>query len=142
MNFTSYLMAGLAAVSLALAGWTSYQGVKIEAKQKTIEARDATIASLTASIVQAKRVNVENVQTIARMQDDLRAQGAISAKYQTLARANAAKLNAILKGISDAPASDDGPVAAVLGRELERLRTDFAAANGADADPSGTPPGS
>lgn len=138
MSLPWYLSAGLALVGAGLYAWVSVQSAQLEARQKTIDARDATIASLSQQVAQAKQTNVDNLTTIARMKLDMRALGQVSARFEILARERDRKLQDVLKGIADAPAVDDGPISPVLARELERLRIDFAAADGVDKDPSRT----
>lgn len=131
MKLTAYITGAL---MLALAGtsvaWT-WQAKDYRAK---LAARDVTIAALNDAVIEAKSVNDANMATLEAIKADLARQAEIATKFEKQARARGAALKATLKRIEDAPATDDGPVAPVLGRELERLRNDGAGQPATDRD--------
>lgn len=142
MNIHAWGYGGLLLVCAALYAWGAVEAARVEAKQQTVEARDATIksrnetiAKLTGDLTQAKATNEANIAELEGLQADLDRQAEVSLRFEDLARARTAELNEALRRIADAPANDDGPVAPVLARELERLRARYAAAHRADQDP-------
>lgn len=131
MNLSTYLIGGaFLAVAITYGAWT-WQAKDYRAK---LAARDVTIAALNDAVIEAKGVNDANMATLAAIKADLARQAEIATKFEKQARARGAELKATLKRIEDAPATDDGPIAPVLGRELERLRNDGAGVAPADRD--------
>lgn len=131
MNLSTYLTAGaFLAVAIIYGAW-SWQS---KSQKATIAAQQATIQSLNVAVIEAKSVNDANMATLEAIKADLARQAEIATKFEKQARARGAALKATLKRIEDAPATDDGPVAPVLGRELDRLRNDGAGDAPADRD--------
>lgn len=122
MSLHTYGYGALLLLCGALYAWGALQGARVEAKQRTVEARESTISSLNGSLAQAKKTNDASLASIGILKADLRWQSEIATKFSALARKNAADLNKALEAIRDAPESDDGPVPLVLERELDRLR--------------------
>jgi hypothetical protein len=109
--------AVIAALGLGL--WV--QSSRLSARDETIAARDATIGAHKAALETTVAANLKAVQAI----DDLKAEwkrwndrAALDAA--TAARREASTAN-LRKAITDAPQSDDGPVAPVLRRALDGL---------------------
>lgn len=119
MNLTTYV-AGSAVLIIAClwGGWT-WQAKKLKGQLATA---NTTIASLNDAVIEAKGVNEANMATLEQIKADLARQAQVAAKFETLAAKRGAALKATLKRIEDAPATDDGPVAPVLSRELHGLR--------------------
>lgn len=131
MNLSTYLTAGaFLAVAIIYGAW-SWQS---QGQNATIAAQQATIASLNEAVIEAEGVNDANIATLAAIKEDLARQEKVAAKYEALANKRGAALKATLKRIEDAPLTDDGPIAPVLGRELDRLRNDGAGDAPADRD--------
>lgn len=131
MNLSTYLTAGaFLAVAIIYGAW-SWQS---KGQKATIAAQQATIASLNEAVIEAKGVNDANIQTLAAIKEDLARQAKVAAKYEALANKRGAALKATLKRIEDAPLTDDGPIAPVLGRELDELRNDGNGKPPADGD--------
>ena len=131
MKLTAYLTGALMLACAALYGGWTWQANKLKG---TIAAQQTTIAQLNESVIEAKSVNDANIATLAQIKADLARQAEVTAKFEALAAKRGAALKATLKRIEDAPATDDGPVAPVLGRELDRLRNDGAGDAPADRD--------
>lgn len=136
MNFHVY---GYGAMLLACAGlyaWLTIVNHTVATRDAQIERYQADVVQAQSRLDQAKTTNTENDIAIKNLQADQMRQAESAIRFELLARARGAKLKAILKGISDAPSSDDGPVAPVLRRELDRLRDVFNT-----SAPNGTDPG-
>lgn len=142
MSFHLYGYGALVLVCAGLYAWVSIQGARIDTADARISRYKSDLVAAASAIDQAKTVNGENLETIQRLKADLTRQAEVSLRFEDLARVRAAKLNKVLKEISDAPAIDDGPVAPVLARQLGRLHDEFSAAHGADTNPDRAPAGS
>lgn len=141
MNLHIYAYGGLLLVCAGLYAWVSIESGRADTKQAEVDRYKTTVIAMQASIDQAKLTNQQNVEAIKSLEADLQRQTEVSLRFEDQARKRDAKLNAVLKGISNAPATDDGAVAPVLARELERLRADFAAADGAHPNSGRAPAG-
>ena len=135
MGFTGYSMIGLGVALFAALGWAAVQGARLDARDEQLKARAATITRLEGDLAQAKLTNDGNLSAIAALTAQATIAGEIAAKYQTRAHELSVRLNAALEDIANAPAHDDGPVAPVLARQLDRMRVRPAGPAGADAPP-------
>lgn len=127
MNFHVYGYGVLALVCAGLYAWGLIETKSSEAAAAHLKTKQAELEAAQADLAEAVRVNTDNGIQIGILKGDLQTQSDLAVKYDALARSRADKLNAALKGISDAPETDDGPVAPILAKELERQRISYAA---------------
>ena len=115
MNPTVYVMGGLSLAVAVMYGLWTYQIRQARAE------RDAAIAMVDVSIGQvnqAKAVNEANLAALEAVKSDVVAAQAARQKAEADAHKRSVALNNALKRISNAPTSDDGPVAPVLRDQL------------------------
>lgn len=137
MNITGYLTGGLAlAVAVVYGLWT--YNARIDAAK--LEAAQAMLDVATQQIAQAKAANESNVATLTAIQADLARQQAATIKAEAQSRDRAFALSKALKRISDAPKTEDGPVAGVLRDTLDQLRIVPGSGPTADSNHQGPSP--
>lgn len=122
MNLSTYLTGGLALAVAGLYFMWSIEAKRVEKRDDTIAAYKAVQAMSDKAFAEVQEVNEEALASVARLKADVARERAVRTKAEASARARAQALNEALKRISHAPASDDGPVAPVLSRELDGLR--------------------
>ena len=140
MSFHVYSYGALALVCAGLYAWALIEGKTVESVRAKLETKQAELQQAKQDLAAAVQVNTDNLTKIGILKADLQAQSDLAVKYDALARSRADKLNAAMKEIADAPDTDDGPVAPVLARELDRLRRDYAEATGHHQDPDRAAP--
>lgn len=141
MNLTTYLTGGLALAVAVCYGLYAYEAKKVERREALIAAHQAVEAVAARQIEEAKAMNEGNQAALAALEQEVERQKALAVKAERTARARDASLKQALKRIADAPLSEDGPIAPVLKRELDGLRTDPVAGStgspgSSDPDPS------
>jgi hypothetical protein len=143
MSLTTYLTGGLTLACVALYVMWSLSAAEVRTKDATIKAKDVVIVTSIAEVAKAKATNRDNLDAIAAIRTREMKALEDAAKFQKAADERAAALNKALRRIASAPKTDDGPLAPVLKRELDSLRTVFppgtAGPDGANEDPSGNP---
>lgn len=120
----SYLSIGLAIVFAGLVFYVYLQSQWLEAKTLEVEKRDLAIESLKNDIKVAQDVNTENQKAVMAMQTMYDQLYIFTKQYEDRAKERADRLESALEDINSAPLTDDGPVAPVLSRQLERMRAD------------------
>jgi hypothetical protein len=135
VNFHVYSYGALALVCAGLYAWALIESKSAETVAAKLKAKETELTQAQADLARAVQVNTDNITQIGILKADLKTQSDLAVKFDALARTRADKLNAALKEIADAPDTDDGPVAPVLARELDRLRRDYAEATGHHQDP-------
>jgi hypothetical protein len=146
MNLSTILAGGsMAALAIVYVLWTK----QVNERDAQIDAAATLIDLQQKHLAEEKAINESNVAALKAMDEHLKRQAEIAARAQATAAKKAADLKFVLKRIKNAPKSDDGPVAPVLRRELDDLRSDGvrpvdpassdAPADAVDAVPSGTP---
>jgi len=102
-----------------LAGTVGFAGRPIVAPDP-----NAALAKANADRAMLEQINEANLKAIEAVRADLERQAKIASQAQAVANKRAAELASTKKRIRNAPKSFDGPVAPVLRRELDELRTD------------------
>lgn len=136
MNLNLYGYGALALLCAGLYAWAMIESKSAESAAAKLETKKSELAQAEADLAKAKQVITDNKTQIGILKADLQTQSDLAMKYDALARQRADKLNAALKDISDAPETDDGTVAPVLVRQLDRLRMDYAEATAHNSNPS------
>jgi multidrug resistance efflux pump len=132
-----YGYGALLLVCAALYAWSAVLSARLDGRDAQIERYKHDVLTLQANVDQARATAAANEQAVKDIQNDLDRQAETSYRFEDLARRREVELQNALRRIADAPASDDGPVAAVLARELDGLRREYAAASAADPRRSG-----
>lgn len=123
---------GLIAIGLAVAAALGLWWY-VDHLQGRAEAAEARAIRLEVGLNEAVADASANAQAFEQLKvDNERTIAAVERERDSLSR-RAARVRVIVKEIERAPDSDDGPVAPVLRRALDRLRGDGAA--GGDEDP-------
>jgi hypothetical protein len=139
MSVTTYLTGGLALVVAALYFMWSLEAKKVERRDDELASYKAVQELSDKAFAQVQETNEAALAAVERLKADVKRQSALAAKYDGIARQRDVALKNALKRISDAPTSEDGPVAPVLQRELDSLRVvggEPAPADGDHEDPS------
>lgn len=141
MNLTTYLIGALVLAVATFSGLYAYEAKKVERREALIAAHQAVEAVAARQIDEAKALNEGNQAALEALEQEVERQKGLAVKAERTARARDASLKQALKRIADAPLSEDGPIAPVLKRELDSLRTDPVAGstgspNNPDPDPS------
>ena len=135
MSFHVYSYGALALVCAGLYAWALIEGKTVESVKAKLETKQTELDQAKLDLAAAVQVNANNLTQIGILKADLQYQSDLAVKYDALARSRDRRLTSVLKGISDAPASDDGPVAGVLEQLLDGMRERHAAAAGHNQDP-------
>lgn len=154
----SRIIAGVAlgAAGVAYSGWSGDSARLVAADailavaQTDLTGAKKDLKTAREKLEDAAAINAANLIALDAWKAEVERQTALAAKAQAAERKRAADLQTALKRIKNAPKSEDGPIAPVLRRELDDLRTDSVRpdGNGAPAadptnqDPSGADDGS
>ena len=133
MNFNLYGYGVLALICAGLYGWVTFERLRVERVQAEVAAAADRVDHLNQQVKNAKTLNEMNVAELKAMKDEAIKWQKAAVQYETLARQRRARINKLIVEASNAPASDDGPVAPVLERVLDGLRLDYARPDGPDA---------
>lgn len=145
MNLQTILtLASLAGAAYMGSGWSS-DSARLLAADAMLAGAQKKLDAANRDLATANEINEANIAALAAVKADLERQAAIAARAQAAAQRRDADLKTALKRIKNAPKSEDGPIAPVLRRELDDLRTDGVrpdgggtpAANTAHEDPGG-----
>lgn len=133
----SRIIAGVALAGLAYTT-TQWSGssAQIVAADAMLAVAEKKVADAQRELATANEINEANIAALAAIKEDLERQAAIAARAQAAERKRAADLQTALKRIKNAPKSEDGPIAPVLRRELDDLRTDSVRPDGNGAPPA------
>lgn len=141
MNLTTYMTGGLTLACVALYVMWSLSAAEVRTRDAKLQTAAVTVETANKAVAAAKQTNRDNLDAIAAMRTREAKALADAAKFQKAADERAAALNKALRRIANAPKTDDGPLAPVLRRELDSMRTVFppgtASPDGADEDPGG-----
>lgn len=145
MNLSRILaLAGFAVAAYMGSGWSG-EAERVTAAAIALDVQQKELAAAKRDLATAAEINEANLAAILEVKAEAERQAAIAIKAKAAEAKRSADLKTALKRIKNAPKSEDGPIAPVLRRELDDLRTDGVrpdgggtpAANTAHEDPGG-----